>query len=263
MAILEAMRQRRSVRTFNGQPVSGSQKQELIQAAAQAGSPFGGEITIRLKDFDLRGGYRPSTYGMIKGASSFFLIGYGNDPDSALSAGFKFEQVVLKAWQMGLGTCWIAATFKGSDFDRDEVWPAGSDLKIVSPVGVPDRITFKEKIIRFSVGSQKRKPFDDLFFANGFSNPVPAENPFREPLEMLRLAPSSTNSQPWRATVGDSVVHFFYKPKSKLSLVDCGIGLCHFIEAEKFRGHDGAFFKSSDLPVSPAGLNYLISYRRL
>lgn len=34
--------------------------------------PFGGRVTIRLKEFDMKGGYKPSTYGMIKGATFFF-----------------------------------------------------------------------------------------------------------------------------------------------------------------------------------------------
>ena len=42
---------------------------------------------------------------MIKGTEDFFLLGIGSDEASAPSAGFGFEQVVLKALQMGLGTC--------------------------------------------------------------------------------------------------------------------------------------------------------------
>ena len=260
MDIIEAMKERRSVRTFNGQSLTREQKDALQQAINDSFSPFGGKLTIRLKDFDLKGGYKPSTYGTIKGAETFFLLGIGDDEASALTAGFQFEQVVLKAWELGLGTCWIAATFKGSDFEKDQIWPEGEELKIISPVGIPAKPSVREKLTRLAVGSKNRKPFDELFFFGNFETPVPADNRFREALEMVRLAPSSTNSQPWRALVDGNRVHFYYAPKSKASVLDTGIGICHFYETEKFHDQTGSFAKDADAPVAPGNLRYLITY---
>ena len=230
MNIIEAIKERRSVRSYNGKKLTNNQIEKLKKAIEKSYSPFGGNVSIRLKQFDLKDGYKPSTYGMIRGAQDFFLLGIGNDESSALSAGFRFEQVVLNAWQYGLGTCWIAATFKGSDFDKGEKWPEGEELKIICPVGEPAKQRILEKVGRMAMGSDKRKPFNDLFFTDNFKTPVPEDNPFREALEMLRLAPSSTNSQPWRALVTDNSVHFYYKPNSQCSILYTGIGICHFIE---------------------------------
>lgn len=261
MDIIEAMKERRSVRSFNGQGLTLEQTTQLNKAIEEAKSPFGGNMTIRLKKFDLKGGYRPSTYGMIKGAEDFFLLGIGSEEASALSAGFRFEQVVLRAWQLGLGTCWIAATFKGSDFDKGESWPDGEELKIICPVGKAAKQSIKEKITRLAIGSKNRKPFSDLFFYGNFDTPVPENNPFHEALEMLRVAPSSTNSQPWRALVDGDTVHFYYLQKSQASVLDTGIGICHFFETEKFRGRSGSFSRKDNAPVPPKGWNYLVSYR--
>ncbi|MDE6458444.1 MAG: hypothetical protein K2L31_07600, partial [Muribaculum sp.] len=85
-------------------------------------------------------------------------------------------------------------------------------------------------------------------------------NRFAEPLEMMRLAPSSVNSQPWRALVMGDTVHFYYLPKSNLSLIDCGIGLCHFYETERFNGNKGTFSGMENAPNAPQGWRYLISY---
>lgn len=82
-------------------------------------------------------------------------------------------------------------------------------------------------------------------------------------LEMMRLAPSSTNSQPWRAFVSGNLVHFYYKPKSSVSVLDCGIGMCHFYEAEKYQSQAGEFFKSSDFPQPPENWKYIYSYKRI
>lgn len=262
MNIIEAMKERRSVRTFDGAGITAEQKNTLERAAAGAASPFGGSLTVSLKHFDLKAGYRPGTYGMIRGAENFFLLAYGSDEASALSAGFSFEQVVLEAWQAGLGTCWIAGTFKGSDFRRGESWPAGEELKVVCPVGVAAKPTITEKIARIAIGSKNRKPFDSLFFSGDFSTSVAPDNTFREALEMMRIAPSSTNSQPWRALVVGSTVHFYCVPKSPISVLDTGIGIRHFFNTELFRGHSGTFTASASAPVPPSGWKYLTSYTR-
>ena len=263
MNTLEAIAERRSVRNYNGEPLSDEIVEKLEEAIKHAYSPFGGKVTIRMAKFGNGEDFKPSTYGVIKGAKDYFLLGIGEDEASALSAGFRFEQVVLKAWQMGLGTCWIAATFKGSQFDRGQKWPEGESLKIISPVGfAAEKKSFLEKMTRTLLGSHNRKPFGELFFFDDFKTSLPEDNTFAESLRMLRLAPSSTNSQPWRCLVKDDRVLFFYKPKSQVSILDCGIGMCHFNEAEKFNGHKGEFFKESDIPEAPDNWKYLYSYKR-
>lgn len=263
MDIIQAMKGRRSVRSYNGQPLSPEIISDLNKAIEDSYTLFGGNITIRLKKFDLKGEFKPSTYGVIKGASDYFLMAIGEGEDSALTAGFQFEQIVLKAWEMGLGTCWIAGTYKGSQFDQDEKWPEGESLKIICPVGVPEKQRMFEKVMRFTVGSDKRKPFSELFFEDDFKKSLNPESKFGESLEMLRIAPSSTNSQPWRALVKGDKVMFFYKPKSPASVLDTGIGICHFYETEKYNGFEGNFEKDSDFPTPPEDWKYLVSYTRV
>ena len=262
MDIIQAMKERRSVRSFNGKPLSPSIVTDLRKAIEDSYSLFGGNVTIRLKSFDLKGDFKPSTYGVIKGATDFFLMGIGEDEESALSAGFRFEQIVLKAWQLGLGTCWIAGTYKNSQFDKDEEWPDGESLKIICPVGVAEKPRLMEKMMRLTVGSNNRKPFSDLFFEDDFKKPLNPENKFGEALQMLRIAPSSTNSQPWRVLVKGEKVLFYYKPKSPASVLDTGIGICHFYETEKFNGFEGRFEKEAEFPAPPEDWRYLISYTR-
>lgn len=262
MDILQAMKERRSVRSFNGQPLSRDRVAELNKAIEDSYTLFGGNISIRLKSFDLKGEFKPSTYGVIKGASEFFLLAIGEGEDSDLTAGFQFEQIVLKAWQMGLGTCWIAGTFKGSQFDATEKWPDGESLKVICPVGVAEKPRFAEKMMRFTVGSNSRKPFATLFFDEDFKKPLEHESKFGEALEMLRLAPSSTNSQPWRVLVKGDRVMFYYKPKYPITVIDMGIGICHFYETEKYNGFDGTFRKETDVPNPPEDWKYLITYTR-
>ncbi len=261
MNIIEAIKQRRSVRSFDGESLTGEQKTMLGNAIAESTSPFGGSVSIRLKHFDLKAGYKPSTYGTIRGAEDYFLLGIADGEDSALSAGYRFEQVVLKAGMAGLGTCWIAATFKGSVFNRDETWPDGEQLRIVCPVGTPAGMGFREKLTRLAVGSKNRKPFDELFLSIDGKTSVDTDSTFHEALEMMRLAPSSTNSQPWRALVADDAVHFYYIDKSEASVLDTGIGICHFDLTMQYQGKKGSFSKLSTPPSAPDKWIYLRTYK--
>ncbi len=260
MDITEIIRERRSVRTYDATPLSEEEKNALISTAEHATDPFGGQVTIRLRDVDPTHDFKPSTYGVIKGAPAYFLLGIGSDEASALSAGFRFEQVVLKATEMGLGTCWIAATFRGTAFAQGLDLPEGEELKIVCPVGHPAGRRLMEKMTRLTLGSDKRKPFDTLFFDRDFGTPLSPDNRFAPALAMLRLAPSSTNSQPWRALVDGTCVHFYYLPKSAVSLIDCGIGLCHFSLTQEAHGSAGRYYKAPTPPVPPKGWKYLYSY---
>ena len=262
MDIIQAMKERRSVRSYNGQPLDRQMTDKLEKIIKESYTLFGGKISIRLKRFDLKGDFKPSTYGVIKGASDYFLMAIGEGEDSDLTAGFQFEQVVLKAWELGLGTCWIAGTYKGSQFDKDETWPEGETLKIICPVGFPEKQRFMEKMMRMTIGSNNRKPFSQLFFQDNFETPLSPDSKFGVPLEMLRIAPSSTNSQPWRVLVEGNKVRFYYKPKYPITVIDCGIGICHFYETERYNGFDGSFEKETSYPQAPEDWRYLISYTR-
>lgn len=263
MDIIQAIKERRSVRSYNGEPLNQDMLNKLHKIIEESYTLFGGNITIRLKKFDLKGDFKPSTYGVIKGATDYFLMAIGQGEDSDLTAGFQFEQIVLKAWELGLGTCWIAGTYKGSQFDQGEKWPDGESLKIICPVGFPEKPRLMEKMMRLTIGSNNRKPFSDLFFEDDFKKPLSPDNKFGEALEMLRLAPSSTNSQPWRVLVEGDKVRFYYKPKYPITVIDCGIGICHFYETEKYKGYEGKFEKEENFPAPPDDWRYLISYKRL
>ena len=93
MKIIDIIKERRSVRSFNGQLLSPEIESKLNDIIKTRSDPFGGKVTIRLKSFDKKDGFKPSTYGFIKGATNFFLLGIGQDEASALSAGFWFEDV--------------------------------------------------------------------------------------------------------------------------------------------------------------------------
>lgn len=235
--------ERKSVRSFDKQrPLSANEVETLRKAIADSQSPFGGKVSIELKEFALEGPFKPGTYGTISGASWYFLMGTDSSEEARLTLGFRMEQVVLKATSMGLGTCWVAGTFKDTVFAKAAEFAPATPLQVVMPVGYPaEKKRLLERIARASLGSAKRKPMDDLFI-------VGENSTFYEPLEMMRLAPSSTNSQPWRAMADGDTVYFYYVNKSKASILDLGIGLSHFYLAAKEKGINGQLSICKDAP---------------
>lgn len=250
------------MRSYSPAPLSEQQIEELRKIIKSSSSPFGGNVTIDLDTFDEIGPVKMGTYGFVSGARNYLVAAAGGDDDSLLSLGYRFEQVVLGATEMRLGTCWLGATYRSSVFEHRHKWPAGESLRIVSPVGIPARKTLKERFLRFSAGSDKRKPFGSLFFKDDFSTPLEETDRFGLSLEMLRLAPSSTNSQPWRAVVCGNKVHFYYVPRTKFVLIDSGIGLCHFALSEKEQDHRGSFANTPDAPQPSGDLVYLTTWSR-
>lgn len=244
------------MRTYSGASLTEAQKLEINRSIQAARSPFGGYVSISLVTFGHDAPERPGTYGIIKNCHDFLVMTARTDDESSLlSAGFLMEQVVLHATGMGLGTCWMAASFRSSSF-KVRI-PEGEDIVIVSPVGEPaERKSLIDRVTHALARSSTRKPFDQLFSVDAHS---PHAALFREALEAVRLAPSSVNSQPWRAFCKGDRVHFYYKGSSRNTLIDMGIGLCHFYLICKAGALDGEFIKDPGAEKK-SGFNYLCSF---
>lgn len=244
MNFIADMEMRRAVRTFDpSKPLTTDQIEEIRKAIEEAKSPFGGEIAVKLHKFDLKGKLKPSTYGSVEGAEWYMLVGIADTPESYLSAGFRMEQVVLKIVDMGLGTNFMTDTFKSGAFKDAAGFPDNTPLHVIMPVGTPaGKERLVEKITHMALKSRSRKPFEETF------GNVPDDSPFHRPLEMMRLAPSAYNKQPWRAIAEDKTV-WFYQVPSDDSLIGMGNGLANFHLALLQEGKNGSWGKPADAPV--------------
>lgn len=271
--IEEAIRARKSVRTFDGRPLSEEDRKavEEMLAHMREGSPFHARVTATL--LGSRQGAdsaRLGTYGVIRGARSFIGIAVQDVPEGMEAVGYCFEKVVLGATARGLGTCWLAGTFNRSQFEGAMELADDDVFCIACPIGYPGGgASIVDSIFRKAGGSDHRKPWGDLFFDAGFGKPLSREDagPYAVPLEMLRLAPSAANRQPWRIVRAPGAFHFFREanPKSRypydLQRLDVGIGARHFQLAAEGRGLAGRF---EALPAcgieAPGDVAYLFSW---
>lgn len=244
MDYIADIEKRKAVRTFDAtKPLTQEQTERIRKAIDSAVSPFGGNISVKLHKFDLKGKLKPSTYGSVEGASWYILVGIEDTPESYLTAGFRMEQVDIQIVDMGLGTNFMTDTFRSGAFTEAAGFPSDTPLHVIMPVGVPaEKERLVEKITHLALKSRSRKPFEETF------GDVPEESVFRMPLEMMRLAPSAYNKQPWRAQVDGNSVWFYQEPSTD-SLIGMGTGLANFFLALRQEGKEGKFTKPADAPM--------------
>ena len=216
-----------------------------------------------------------TTYGVIKNPQ-FFIVGMINkDKGNLVDFGYSCEKIILDLTTKDIGTCWLGGTFNKSMFAKyarcldDEVIPCVVALGYSAPRKSPT-----DRLIRLMAASHKRKAWDTLFFQNNFKDVAALENQnYQQALEMVRLAPSASNKQPWRILCENNCFHFYlernptYKKLidflnlSDLQLVDMGIAMCHLEHTlldEKIFGQF-EYFKTMDKKQ----YTYITSFRCL
>ncbi len=76
------------------------------------------------------------TYGVIKNARLFLAgILQPTPPMAAQDYGYCKEKLILKATELGLGTCWMGGTFSIGAFGRAAGLRPGELLPSISPIG--------------------------------------------------------------------------------------------------------------------------------
>jgi nitroreductase len=172
------------------------------------------------------------TYGFISGASDFLTLVCPNTPFADEAGGYLLEQVILFCTSLGLGTCWLGGSFNRKDFKQLIHVGPNEKLRIVSPVGYKsNKKRWTERLQGADKHHASRKPFGSLFFHKNLDTPLSPQQAgiYAQPLEMVRLAPSANNGQPWRIVLNNNTLHFFRKPTlGGFSTIDMGIALCHF-----------------------------------
>ena len=268
MDIMEAIRHRRSVRTFDGTPLRPEDIEKVAEYAQNVDNPY--ELPIEWKILDAKRDRLSSP--VIVGTDTWIAGKLKRVPHAEEAFGYAFEKVVLFAEMMDLGTTWIAGTMDRAAFERamelaeDEVMPC------VSPLGYPaGKMSLRETLMRKGVKADSRFEFEKLFFDGSFDKLLAPEGAgeLKPVLEAVRLAPSAVNKQPWRIVIEGGKAHF-YEKKSKgfvdpkgwdLQKVDIGIALAHFALGAEAAGTRMSL-KVEDPGIKTDDLSYIASYIR-
>lgn len=222
---------------------------------------------------------RLGTYGFIKHPAAFLVGAASRQPNALVDFGYCMEQIILKATELAIGTCWLGVTFTSNRFSSQIDLDPRESIPAVASLGYPaDHRAWMDRVSRIYAGSDHRLPWETLFFQERWDKPLPRDETeaYLEPLQLVRLAPSASNKQPWRLLFDGEGWHFYLKrtphypppavqyflPIADLQRIDMGIALAHFSLGLEEAGIGGKWMVEDPGLNSPENsLIYIITWK--
>lgn len=267
--IIENIKERRSVRTYDGRLIDDDTKKKLMSFMEDIKNPFNIPVVFKFLNAKENGLVCPVVNG-----TDLYVGGKIKDvPNASVAFGFSFETFVLYAQSLGIGTVWLGGTMNRPAFEAAMNLEEDEMMPCASPIGyAAKKMSVRENMMRKAIKANERLSFEDLFFDGTFEKSLSKENAGNMiiPFEMVRLAPSAVNKQPWRILLKDNVVHFYLKRskgfghegKLDMQMIDMGIALCHFELAAKSCDLNIIFVQSNP-NLQSDDMEYIASYKVL
>ena len=262
--LLEIIKGRKSVRTFDGMMIGEDQRKNLEEYMKDIPNPFNVPVDFVLLNAKEHGLSSP----VIAGEELYVAGKVEKKPYAEVAYGYSFEKLVLYAWELGIGTVWIGGTMKREKFEKAAEIKVGEMMPCISPLGYPaEKKSLKEKMMRKGVGADTRILAEKLFFDGSWDTPLEPADDMKDILEMVRWAPSAVNKQPWRIIQKEGIYHF-YEKKNKgyvkentgdLQKIDVGIALCHFCMGLEEKGMQAEITVNNPGIEIPEDAEYIVS----
>ena len=259
MSLASAIERRHSVRYYNQEPVPRYIVSQVIAAGENSAALYP-EIRVRwhmIWDGNaisqrLEGG--KAVYDLSAGAPHYILAVSEERDGYMENMGFRMEQLILAATDLGLGTCWIGGMF--SEEDMRPLIPrlrANERIIALTPVGYPATSPSAEiarHLLHWGTDHLSgRKPLSEIASQDIWVIPWAGDDKtLNHILEQIRLAPSWGNIQPWHLVIDDqyAILTVDHDPakgnvrKGKpYYRLDGGIAMCHFYLAAQAAGWRG------------------------
>jgi nitroreductase len=275
--VTELIKARSSWRSYDPQALEEGLRQEIREYLAdKTRGPFGHNTRFQLIERDepsLIEPVRLGTYGFVKNARGFIAGAVKSGPRHWEDYGYVLEEIILKMTDLGLGTCWLGGTFKRGEFGKamgllkDEIIPA------ITPVGYrTEGRSMRDRVIRWGAKSHSRKSWEIFFFDKELGIPLTVEGAgeYADVLEMIRLAPSASNKQPWRIVKQSGDLHLFlqrtpnysgFSHSLDLQRVDMGIAMCHLELTARESELDGRWENDPPKIALSKHAEYIVTWR--
>lgn len=194
MEIIELMKERHSVRQYTDKKIEKEKREVLNTLIAQINQKAGLHIQI-IYDEPKCFNSMMAHYGKFDGVNNYIaLVREKSKPDEAL--GYYGEQIVLKAQELGLNTCWVAMTHGKSKAQIDK----GEKLVCLISLGYGKTAGAAHKSKRLSEVCNYKKDMPEWFLSG---------------MEAALLAPTAMNRQKF---------YFELLPDNSIKIT-CGKGL--------------------------------------
>lgn len=262
--VTELILKRYSCRSYSQTPLSTQLLKNLTSFCESTRvGPLGGAGRFRVvaaREEDASSLKGLGTYGFIRGATAYIIGATSMDERYLEDFGFMMERIILYATDQELGTCWLGGSFTKSSFSRRMGLEEGEVVPCVTSTGYPAKNPSRiEKFIRKQASSDRRLPWNMLFFEDNFDTSIERTETggYQQVLEMVRKAPSASNRQPWRIVRCGPKWHFYlqrtpgYRTNRitkltttvDLQRIDMGIAMCHFELTARELYQDGAWVR--------------------
>lgn len=264
--VVEVIKQRRSVRSYDSKLVDEPLKEQILNYANTIVNPFNIPVTFQYLDAKRDG----LTCPVVVGTDLYVGGKIKKGKDACVAFGYSFEQFILYVHSLGLGSVWLGGTMNRSAYEKAMHLKADEMMPCATPIGyIASKMSVRETMMRKAVKANERLSFEELFYDESFDTSLSKAkaNVLLEPLEMVRLAPSAVNKQPWRVLVQDHQVHFYLKRSRgfghegslDMQMIDMGIALCHFELTAKAKGLNVTFIQQAP-NVLASDMEYIASY---
>jgi len=172
MEVLEAIKTRRSIRKYKPEPLPEEDLKKILKAAQRAPSAGNKQpwrfIVVRDDEMKDKLGKIARNQTWISEAG-VIVIALAMDKKSPQvyerwaerDVMIAVEHMVLSAWGLGYGTCWIGAFTEESVKDLLDI-PEEMTVINLLPIGVPAE----------SPGEKTRKPFEEIFHEERYGEPL-------------------------------------------------------------------------------------------
>ena len=191
------------------------------------------------------------------------------------------ESLILLATDLGLGSCWLGGFFTRGSFAQRIGLESGERIPAVASIGeIADRTVARAGTLRRLVGGARRIAGEKMAFDGRSASPMSPEaaGGFATAMEMVRLAPSASNRQPWRILREGALWHFFLSRTpgyrgglggkllkiEDIQRVDIGIAMCHFEYTLQESGMSGRWVRNRPAISIPDPLaEYIVSWESM
>lgn len=209
MDLMDAIRERHSVRSYNEKAIEGDVKAELLSYIEQCNKESGLHMQLVMNEPRAFDGFM-AHYGKFSGVKNYIAMIGKKGSGLEEKCGYYGEKVVLKAQQLGLNTCWVALTYSkiktAFQIDRDE------KLCLVIAIGYGQ-----------TKGSAHKTKAAEAVMKS--EQPVPEW--FQKGIEAVLLAPTAMNQQKFLFTRNGNTV-MAKAGKGFYTKIDLGIAKYHF-----------------------------------
>lgn len=281
----ELIQRRFSCRKYARTPITGEKQDKLTNfLAALPRPPFGSRPRFGLvaaQENDSQTLHGLGTYGFIRNAAGFVVGAITPAKYDLEDYGYLLEMILLYATALDLGTCWLGGTFNKSRFAEIVQPVANETMPAIAAIGEfseknQKRMDWTSRL----AGSHKRLDWDVLFSNTRFAEPLYQNKAgaYAQVLEMVRIAPSASNKQPWRIVKHGDFWRLYLQRTpgyrhdpikrfldiADMQRLDMGIATCHFELTAQELGLPGQWVVEDSLnPFPKPNIEYIVSWQEL